>query len=253
MAAVLSGATQSVAFLLEHLDADPTIPERDGYTPMHGAGFQGRADIAQLLIDRHLQHHDCPVDAPHTGDYVTPLWRTTWGSEKRHVETGIVMIEGGANPNYRVPDEHSQKAGSAATPLQSAVVRANLRSVQMLCAHGGNANLQNRDGATSLHLSIGLLQRGDRSQEGIVKCLLENCEANPNIKDHSGKSCYMLMAEDEGLLPDFLKELLIDSARIQPSDPKDVQERDDKQQKKKKKKKKKKKRKKKEGIDTVEL
>ena len=29
---------------------DVTIGEKDGYTPMHGAGFQGRAKIGQLLI-----------------------------------------------------------------------------------------------------------------------------------------------------------------------------------------------------------
>ena len=37
-----------VQFCLEN-DADVTIGERDGYTPMHGAGFQGRAEIAALL------------------------------------------------------------------------------------------------------------------------------------------------------------------------------------------------------------
>ena len=30
--------------------ADATIGEGDGYTPMHGAGFQGRAEVAKLLI-----------------------------------------------------------------------------------------------------------------------------------------------------------------------------------------------------------
>ena len=29
--------------------ADSTIGERDGYTPMHGAGFQGRVEIAEIL------------------------------------------------------------------------------------------------------------------------------------------------------------------------------------------------------------
>ena len=123
MASVLAGATQSVRVLLSQLNADPTIPEKDGYTPMHGASFQGRVDVARLLMERHQNDGDCPVDLPHKGDGLTPLWRTTWGREKRHVETGLLMIEmGGADPNYFAPKFSVNKgSGPASTPLQSAV------------------------------------------------------------------------------------------------------------------------------------
>lgn len=51
--------------LQEHRDQiDLSIGEKDGYTPMHGAGFQGRAGIGRLLIraglnpsDRHQVRH----------------------------------------------------------------------------------------------------------------------------------------------------------------------------------------------------
>lgn len=39
MAAVLGGKTEVVKALLLS-GADTTLPEKDGYTPMHGAGFQ---------------------------------------------------------------------------------------------------------------------------------------------------------------------------------------------------------------------
>ena len=39
MMSVLGGHYKLVKQLLE-LNADTTIPEKDGYTPMHGAGFQ---------------------------------------------------------------------------------------------------------------------------------------------------------------------------------------------------------------------
>ena len=39
MSAVLSGKTEAVRALLKH-QPDVTIGEKDGYTPMHGAGFQ---------------------------------------------------------------------------------------------------------------------------------------------------------------------------------------------------------------------
>ena len=46
MAACLGGHLDSAKALLE-LGADVTVPEKDGYTPMHGAGFQGRAEIGR--------------------------------------------------------------------------------------------------------------------------------------------------------------------------------------------------------------
>ncbi len=57
MHAVLSGRTKAVEFLLKN-GADTAIGEKDGYTPMHGAGFQGRADIAKLLIEHGLDPND---------------------------------------------------------------------------------------------------------------------------------------------------------------------------------------------------
>mmetsp|Transcript_29500 Transcript_29500/g.59006 ORF Transcript_29500/g.59006 Transcript_29500/m.59006 type:complete len:200 (+) Transcript_29500:149-748(+) len=50
MQSVLSGHEDMVQFLLSK-GADTTIPEKDGYTPMHGAGFQGRAKIAAMLLN----------------------------------------------------------------------------------------------------------------------------------------------------------------------------------------------------------
>lgn len=50
MQSVLHGRMKMVKWALEN-GADVTIGEKDGYTPMHGAGFQGRSEIAQLLKD----------------------------------------------------------------------------------------------------------------------------------------------------------------------------------------------------------
>merc|ERR1711868_173641 len=57
MASVLGGNVFAVKTLLE-MGADTTIPEKDGYTPMHGAGFQGRAEIAKILMDHELVNDD---------------------------------------------------------------------------------------------------------------------------------------------------------------------------------------------------
>ena len=64
------------------MGADSSIPEKDGYTPMHGAGFQGRAEIAKILIDHGLDKSD------RHGDGYTPMLRACWGKEARHTQTG---------------------------------------------------------------------------------------------------------------------------------------------------------------------
>jgi ankyrin repeat protein len=55
-----SAAAAAGRFLLDEHSTriNFSIGEKDGYTPMHGAGFQGRADIARLLIAAGLDPSD---------------------------------------------------------------------------------------------------------------------------------------------------------------------------------------------------
>ena len=89
--------------------ADATIGEGDGYTPMHGAGFQGRGEVAKLLIVHGLDPSDV-----HSDGY-TPLHRSCWGGEQRHTEMARVLLEAG------VP--HDQKATDGKKPIE--MVRKN--------------------------------------------------------------------------------------------------------------------------------
>ena len=68
---------------------DASIPEKDGYTPFHGAGFQGRASIARMLIkdSRGLDPNDRHKDG------FQPIHRACWGGEARHAETVKVNIK----------------------------------------------------------------------------------------------------------------------------------------------------------------
>merc|ERR1711964_276373 len=75
MAATLAGAE----YLLK-INADATIGEKDGYTPFHGAGFQGRAEVAKHLLAHRLD----PSDRHRDGS--TPLHRACWGQELRHTD-----------------------------------------------------------------------------------------------------------------------------------------------------------------------
>jgi ankyrin repeat protein len=92
MGAILRGHVPVVEYLLfksSHINGvvvDATVPEKDGYTPAHGAGFQGRADIMRLL---HKAGIDV-VDDFHT-DGFAPVHRACWGMEKRHTDTLQVL------------------------------------------------------------------------------------------------------------------------------------------------------------------
>ena len=83
MMAVLMGKEEVVRMLLKLPVVDASIPEKDGYTPFHGAGFQGRASIARMLIkdSRGLDPNDRHKDG------FQPIHRACWGMEARHAET----------------------------------------------------------------------------------------------------------------------------------------------------------------------
>merc|ERR1712212_1420667 len=77
MMAVLMGKEEVVRSLLKEPAVDASIPEKDGYTPFHGAGFQGRANIARMLIkdSRGLDPSDRHKDG------FQPIHRACWGEE----------------------------------------------------------------------------------------------------------------------------------------------------------------------------
>jgi ankyrin repeat protein len=73
MTACLSGSVEAVRTLLE-LKANPKLGEKDGYTCLHGVAFQGRADVARMLL------RDMPGAVPndyHRDGYL-PVHRTVW-------------------------------------------------------------------------------------------------------------------------------------------------------------------------------
>eukprot|EP00092_Neocalanus_flemingeri_P098890 GFUD01126138.1.p1 GENE.GFUD01126138.1~~GFUD01126138.1.p1 ORF type:complete len:192 (+),score=53.44 GFUD01126138.1:63-638(+) len=94
MMSILMGKLEMVKLLLAEDVVDVTIPEKDGYTPFHGAGFQGRAEIAKLLL---ADRRNIDPSQRHT-DGFTPLHRACWGQEKRHTETVAMFIMVGQVP-----------------------------------------------------------------------------------------------------------------------------------------------------------
>ena len=91
MAACLGGFETSVKTLLE-LGADPSIGEKDGYTPVHGASFQGRPEVMQVLIDHGLDPNDMHKDG------YAPIHRACWGQRESHTKTIEVLLNAGVSP-----------------------------------------------------------------------------------------------------------------------------------------------------------
>ena len=85
MAATLRGKLNIVKYLLES-GADASIGERDGFTPPHGAAFQGRPDVMGALIAAGLD-----VNSYHEKDGFLPLHRTCWGREKVRLPTSVTI------------------------------------------------------------------------------------------------------------------------------------------------------------------
>jgi ankyrin repeat protein len=112
MRATLHGWTTLVKFLLDQ-GADCTIGEKDGYTPAHGAGFQGRAKIMSLL-----KEHGVDIYAPAGKDAFTPFHRACWGREERHTDTiEYLLSEGGVKVN--VKGGHDKRTCFQMTPNEN--------------------------------------------------------------------------------------------------------------------------------------
>ena len=119
MAATLGGKTDVVRALLGVSGVDWTLGEKDGYTPAHGAAFQGRADIVPLLASAGV-----PVDEVHRDGY-SPLHRAAWGTHVRHTMTVAALVEAGADP-LRV------SARDGKTALKMAQERGNKNTAELL-------------------------------------------------------------------------------------------------------------------------
>ena len=96
----------------------------DGYTPLHGAAFQGRSEVARIL----LNHPGVPNAAHKDGFF--PVHRACWGKEKRHTETLRVFLEAG---NY------GMKTSDGKSLLEVCKSSGNSASIQLVGDWGSAA------------------------------------------------------------------------------------------------------------------
>lgn len=103
MASTLRGNVDMVMLMLEK-GADATVPEKDGYTPPHGAGFQGRPDVMRVL--KEVGGIDV-INSPHADGFF-PIHRACWGRDQRHAKTVEYLLSIGEDPNRKSTGSRKQ-------------------------------------------------------------------------------------------------------------------------------------------------
>lgn len=131
MASTLRGNVDMVMTMLEN-GADATVAEKDGYTPPHGAGFQGRPEVMRVL--KEVGGIDV-VNSPHADGFF-PIHRACWGREKRHADTVEYLVSVGEDPKRRSTGDRKQ------TCLE---MTRNPHTIEVLKKYGVTAESSGRD------------------------------------------------------------------------------------------------------------
>ena len=132
MGSVLRGKPNIVDLLLE-AGADASIPEKDGYTPPHGAAFQGRTAVLQVL----QRYGVVPNDAWHADGYL-PFHRACWGKTERHAAFVAYMLEQRLVDDVNVPAKSNGRTCREMTKNPMTVQVLDLYSSSTGASGGGS-------------------------------------------------------------------------------------------------------------------
>ena len=126
--------SHGVALALLQLGASPSVPGKEGKTPLQ---FANDLDVVEALLSR-----GADIDA-HAADSETALCRWVGQGWIDHVKVGL---EHGADVNLA--------SKSDGTPLMIAASRGDFNMVKLLLEHHANPNLQDKDGQTALMAAV---------------------------------------------------------------------------------------------------
>ncbi len=204
MRAATNGNVEVVRLLLAK-DANVTIKDMEGCTPMHHAALKGHASIVKLLVERGadsedrdndgwtvLQHaswnghektvryllkNDANVHSRAENGW-TALHQATWNG---HATVVGRLLKGGADPNET--DDEGE------TPLHQAAWRGRPAVVELLLQEDADPNLRDRTGQTALH------QAASNGSKAVVQLLLD-VGADPRVEDDDDRKPHSLAEEN---------------------------------------------------------
>ena len=166
-----NGHSEVVSILLK-ANADPSIAESDGWTPLIIASQNGHKDTVDLLIDAKAGVN---VQA---NDGKTALYIA---SQNGHFEVVSILLKANADPSI------AKKNGW--TPLMIASHNGHKDTVDLLIDAKADVNVQNNNGATALSIAC---QNGHSE---VVSILLK-ANADPFIAESGGWTSLMIASHN---------------------------------------------------------
>ncbi|KAH9056407.1 ankyrin repeat-containing domain protein [Lactarius vividus] len=163
-----------VARLLLERGGDVNRQNKQQCTPLHLASFNGRLEIARVLLD-----HNSKVDAVDEFG-ITPLCNVSRGKyDSEEAGVGIVrlLLERGGDVNERSKQQY--------TPLHFASYNGKLEVVRLLLDHGGNVDAVDDFGKTPLHHVAQGKYDSEEAGVSVARLLLERgADTNAQAKQH---------------------------------------------------------------------
>ena len=156
-----------IAWLLLEHRADVngrTSARKYKFTPLHSAAFNGRLDIAQVLLDHGA---DANLEAEGGETALHTLSRGEYDSQEQGAGIARLLLERGVDVNAR--------KRSSFTSLHEAAFGGKVEVVRVLLDHGANVKLETDGGETALHIvSLGMYDPEERGVD-VARLLLEHC------------------------------------------------------------------------------
>jgi ankyrin repeat protein len=145
--AAQSGDTARLKELLDHNRSFASMPDQQGYTPLHYAAYFGHVDTARYLLS---------IGADLTAVTLDPLRSHPLhaAASSGNADVAALLLESGADPN-------AEQTGQW-TPLHSAAAGGHETIVRMLVAQGSDPLRKSASGSTPRALA---------EERGHAKCV----------------------------------------------------------------------------------
>ncbi|XP_070206797.1 E3 ubiquitin-protein ligase MIB2-like [Littorina saxatilis] len=175
---------KSVEALVQLDSVDLGVRNKNGFPFLHLACLRGNARAAELIVERDKSS----VNEWYHGKS-TPLHIAANNDHDECIR--VLALSGGAKLNLQ------DNAGACYAPLHLASIKANFKAVEAFLEMGADVHVQDRDGDTPLHLSIGGRQEDNIESEAgrqecqlrvAIACMLISNGAYVDVENRKGRN-----------------------------------------------------------------